>query len=104
MAMSLDLILRDGRVIDPSQEINSVMDVGFRDGRVAELGAGLEGKAFRDVAGLIVTPGLIDLHTHVYWGGSSLASIRGFSRAAALRRSSIPAAPGPATIRAFSSM
>ena len=35
-------------------------------------GAGLEGKAVRDVAGLIVTPGLIDLHTHVYWGGTSL--------------------------------
>jgi dihydroorotase len=59
-------------VIDPSQEIDSVMDVGFHDGRVAELGAGLDGKAVRDVAGLIVTPGLIDLHTHVYWGGTSL--------------------------------
>ena len=70
--MSLDLILRGGRVIDPSQGIDSVMDVGFRDGRVAEFGAGLEGKAVRDVAGLIITPGLIDLHTHVYWGGTSL--------------------------------
>ena len=103
--MSLDLILRGGRVIDPSQGIDSVMDVGFRDGRVAELGAGLEGKAFRDVAGLIVTPGLIDLHTHVYWGGTSLGvDPRILARAAAARLSSIRAAPGPATIRAFSSM
>ena len=70
--MSFDLVLRGGRVIDPSQGIDSIMDVGFRDGRVAELGAGLESKAICDVAGRIVTPGLIDLHTHVYWGGTSL--------------------------------
>ncbi|HEY5206420.1 MAG TPA: amidohydrolase/deacetylase family metallohydrolase, partial [Roseiarcus sp.] len=59
--MSFDLVLRGGRVIDPSQGIDSVMDVGFRDGRVAELAAGLDGKAVRDVGGRIVTPGLIDL-------------------------------------------
>ena len=70
--MSFDLVLRGGRVIDPSQGIDSAMDVGFRDGRVAKLGAGLDGKSVRDVKGLIVTPGLIDLHTHVYWGGTSL--------------------------------
>ena len=70
--MSFDLVLRGGRVIDPSQGIDSVMDVGFRDGRVAKLGAGLDGKSVRDVKGLIVAPGLIDLHTHVYWGGTSL--------------------------------
>ena len=70
--MSLDLVLRGGRVIDPSQGIDSIMDVGFRDGRVAKLRAGLKGETVHDVAGRIVTPGLIDLHTHVYWGGTSL--------------------------------
>ena len=70
--MSFDLVLRGGRVIDPSQGIDAVMDVGFRDGRVAGLGPDLGGDMVRDVAGLIVTPGLIDLHTHVYWGGTSL--------------------------------
>src|SRR3984957_7280067 len=70
--MSFDLVLRGGRVIDPSQGIDSVMDVGFRDGRVAKLGAELKGELVHDVAGRIVTPGLIDLHTHVYWGGTSL--------------------------------
>src|ERR1700721_4794463 len=70
--MSFDLVLRGGRVIDPSQGIDSVMDVGFRDGRVAKLGAELKGETVHDVAGRIVTPGLIDLHTHVYWGGTSL--------------------------------
>ena len=73
--MSFDLILKGGRVIDPSQNIDRVTDVAFSGGKVAKVGARLEGDAktdIRDVAGKIVTPGLIDLHTHVYWGGTSL--------------------------------
>lgn len=70
--MSHDLVLKNGRVIDPSQNIDRIVDVAFTDGKVAEIGEGLSGKEERDVSGLIVTPGLIDLHTHVYWGGTSL--------------------------------
>jgi dihydroorotase len=69
---AFDLVLRGGRVIDPSRDIDAVLDVAFQSGRVAALGQGLEGATIRDVSGLIVTPGLIDLHTHVYWGGTSL--------------------------------
>ena len=70
-----DLILRGGRVIDPAQSIDGVNDVAFTGGKVAAVGRDLKpsaGTEVRNVTGYIVTPGLIDLHTHVYWGGTSL--------------------------------
>ncbi len=73
--MPFDLILRGGRVIDPSQKLDAVTDVAFAGGKVAMVGSELRtdpGTDVRDVSGYIVTPGLIDLHTHVYWGGTSL--------------------------------
>jgi dihydroorotase len=73
--MAFDLILRGGRVIDPSQKLDAVLDVAFSAGKVARIGPGLKADTAtddRNVSGAIVTPGLIDLHTHVYWGGTSL--------------------------------
>ena len=74
--MAIDLILKGGRIIDPSQHLDAVADIGFSGGRVAAIAAGLAAEAGAgqvvDVSGLIVIPGLIDLHTHVYWGGTSL--------------------------------
>jgi len=67
-----DLVLKGGRVIDPSQGLDRVTDIAFAGGKVAAIGDGLSGKDTREVTGKIVSPGLIDLHTHVYWGGTSL--------------------------------
>ncbi|MEM7423610.1 MAG: amidohydrolase/deacetylase family metallohydrolase [Pseudomonadota bacterium] len=73
--MSHDLILTGGHVICPAQGIDKTTEVGFRDGKVAALGDALERSGrtdVKDVSGHVVTPGLIDMHTHVYWGGTSL--------------------------------
>ena len=67
-----ELVLQGGRIIDPSQGLDRVTDIAFAEGKVVAIGDGLKGDVVRDVVGKIVTPGLIDLHTHVYWGGTSL--------------------------------
>jgi dihydroorotase len=74
--MDFDLILRRGRLIDPASGIDAVTDVAFTGGKVAAVGeaaAAGRGRAERDVTGHLVMPGMIDFHTHVYWGGTSLS-------------------------------
>src|SRR5262252_8705712 len=71
-----DVIVRGGRVIDPSQDLDTIADVAIRGQRIAAIGADLVNLGVRgevvDARGLLVTPGWIDLHTHVYWGGAPL--------------------------------
>lgn len=71
--MTNDLVLSGGRVLDPATGLDQQADVAFRDGKLAEIGQGLEGGETRDVSGALVVPGIIDLHTHVWWGGTSLS-------------------------------
>lgn len=64
-----DLLLKGGHVIDPRNRINAVRDVAIRDGRIAAVGENLPADAARrvvDVTGLYVTPGLVDIHVHVF--------------------------------------
>jgi dihydroorotase len=70
----MDLILRNGRVIDPAAKLDAVCDIGFANGRVAAIAPHIAERpaAERDVRGKLVIPGMIDLHTHVYWGGTSI--------------------------------
>src|SRR5260221_7677752 len=61
-----DIVLRGGRVIDPESGLDEVRDVAVTHGRVAEIGNGLcPGRAEFDVAGLVVTAGFVDVHSHV---------------------------------------
>jgi len=71
--MALELLLKGGRVIDPGQDIDQALDIGIEDGKIAALLEPTETTQARqviDVTGELVTPGLVDLHTHVYWGGT----------------------------------
>ncbi|HEY1945178.1 MAG TPA: amidohydrolase/deacetylase family metallohydrolase [Roseiarcus sp.] len=102
--MPFDLVLRNGRVIDPSQNIDGVTDVAFADGKVAQIGDRLEagGAEVRDVAARIVTPGLIDLHTHVYWGGTSLGiDAEMFARKSAVTTCVDTGSAGPGNFAGF---
>jgi dihydroorotase len=69
-----DLVLRGGRIIDAASGRDETADIAFGDGKIIEIARDLpaSGAEIVDVRGLIVVPGLIDLHTHVYWGGTSL--------------------------------
>jgi dihydroorotase len=85
--MNETLLLRGGRIIDPAQGVDGTLDIQVVDGAVTKIGAGLEamGRTL-DVSGCIVTPGFIDLHTHLREPGfeqkgtiatETLAALRG---------------------------
>jgi dihydroorotase len=68
-AQPYDLLLKGGHVIDPKNKINQVMDVAIANGKIAKVAANIpasDSKRNVNVAGLYVTPGLLDIHVHVY--------------------------------------
>ena len=72
-ARKYELLLKGGRVIDPSQSFNALADVAIAGGRIAAIAQNIdaaESDRTVPVAGQIVTPGLVDLHTHGFDGVS----------------------------------
>ena len=72
--MKYDLLVQGGTVVDPSQGLAARRDVAMARGKVAAVEPGIDaGDAAEaiDASGLIVTPGLVDLHVHAYWGAST---------------------------------
>ena len=85
--MSEKLLLKGGRVLDPSQDLDGPRDILLADGMVAALGEQIdapEDTRIIDCAGLLVTPGLIDVHVHLREpGGEHKETITSGARAAA---------------------
>src|SRR5260221_5147154 len=70
-----DLLIAGGRVIDPSQRLSAERDVAILHGKIARVDANIppnQARQVYDARGKLVTPGLIDLHTHVYEYGQTL--------------------------------
>src|SRR3954469_24114008 len=79
-APKYDLLLRGGHVIDPRNHVSAVRDVAIAGGKIAAVEASIDPRdALKtvDVAGLQVTPGLVDIHTHVYAGTGEPRSYAG---------------------------
>jgi dihydroorotase len=70
-AQPYDLLIRGGRAIDPKNGLDAVADVAIAGGKIARVAASIpaaEAKRVVDAAGLVVVPGLIDIHVHLYPG------------------------------------
>ena len=68
-----DLLIKGGTVIDPAQSVNGPADVAFLNGTVASVAPDIsedDASEVYDATGLVVTPGLVDLHVHNFWGVS----------------------------------
>jgi dihydroorotase len=68
-AASYDLLIRGGRVVDPSQKLNGPLDVAIAGGKIAAVAANIpasRAKQVFDASGKLVTPGLINVHAHLY--------------------------------------
>src|SRR5579871_919663 len=64
-AQTFDIVLANGRVMDPETNLDAVRNVGIRDGKIAAVSeSALQGRTVIDAKGLVVTPGFIDLHSH----------------------------------------
>lgn len=70
-----DLLIHGGTIVDPGENLNSKMDIGIKNGVIIKIASNISkigAKRIIDANDKIVTPGLIDLHTHVYWGSTTL--------------------------------
>ena len=90
MTAQYDLLLKGGRLIDPRNGLDAPMDVAVTDGKIAAIETTIDpsqAETVLDVGGLVVTPGLVDLHVHVFstplnpgsWAGRSSVRPDAFS-------------------------
>src|SRR5512143_3353288 len=65
--MEFELVIQNGTVIDGTGQSRRRADMGLKDGKIADIGEHLAGHKTLDAAGLVVTPGFIDIHSHSDW-------------------------------------
>ncbi len=73
-AQEFDILIKNGHVFDPKNNIDSIMDVSIADGKILQVAPDISAenaKKVVDATGLYVSPGLIDIHTHVFVGSKS---------------------------------
>jgi len=109
--MTESALLRGGRVIDPRNGVDSVLDVLLLNGKVAKVGSGFESKAqVLDVSGCLVVPGFVDLHTHLREPGfeqkgtiatETLAALRGGFTTICAMPNTNPAPDGAEVLRSL---
>jgi len=71
LAQSYDIVIKGGHIIDPKNNIDGVMDLAINDGKIALVSKDIDAKQgiqVVDANGMYVTPGLIDIHTHDFYG------------------------------------
>jgi len=71
MAQSYDIVIKGGHVIDPKNNIDAIMDIGIGGGKIMKVTKTIDASNATqvvDAKGMLVTPGLIDIHTHVFFG------------------------------------
>ncbi len=74
-AQPYDLLLKNGHVIDPANQIDGIRDIGITGNQIARVATAIparEGRKTIDVSGLYVTPGLIDIHAHAFGNAGAL--------------------------------
>src|SRR5690606_22129589 len=82
-SQEIDMLLKGGHVIDPKNQIDAKMDVAIDSGKIVQLAANIPvniAKKVIDVSGLYVTPGIIDMHVHVFQGTANNTSIANTDR------------------------
>ncbi|MEE2872402.1 MAG: amidohydrolase/deacetylase family metallohydrolase [Candidatus Latescibacterota bacterium] len=88
--MRFDTLLKGGHLIDPKNNVNAPMDLAITDGKIAAIDQDIpanQAQQVLDVTGLYITPGLVDIHTHMYatpgwanaWAGDNSILPDGFS-------------------------
>src|SRR5262249_16430754 len=97
----MDLVVKNGRVVDPARKIDTVTDIVIRDGKISSIGAATaSGIPTFDATGLIVAPGFFDIHVHLrepgteeaetIASGGSAAVAGGFTAVAAMPNTKPP--------------